>query len=149
MRLCPQIKLPNQVKVRRTEGGCPNLNSPQKLLQGGFCPLFFHSLYPYFLAFTHSSRFLWVNSKKPLLVHCPHPKGVSAEIKKTKSGLRATILESTRVCPYHYQKGKKLNLTAASSPVCLNSLYLICAYGGSPIKKIRCHCSKGEAQISW
>ena len=86
-------------------------NRVQDILPKGFCPLAFHSVYPYILTLNNRGWFNWVNYEEHVIVNCPHPQGVAMYVKgsyeEPSREVEIEVMKKSDACSLEYRVGDR------------------------------------------
>lgn len=106
------------------------------ILPDAFCPLAFHSVYPYMVTLLKGGWFNWVGYKEHLVVNCPSSEGIAMYVKASTKGLpnilEVEIKKKNSICykkydykeifsfNFNHENAIKFKLLATAIPFIIN-----------------------------
>ncbi|MBI5873616.1 MAG: TIGR04076 family protein [Candidatus Omnitrophica bacterium] len=126
------------IKGEKVSGLCPKglytraAMSIFDFVPENFCPLAFHTIYPYLLAFTHNANFGWLQDRASVEAQCPNPDcAVVMRLKKRAKKQKIFDIEVIgfkAACPYGMNKGKAFSDVRLPQGACLRAFDAIMPY---------------------
>ncbi|HAJ56600.1 MAG TPA: hypothetical protein DCL35_02395 [Candidatus Omnitrophica bacterium] len=127
-----------KIKGGRASGLCPqgldtrDAVSVFDFVPKNFCPLAFHSIYPYLLAFTHNARLEWLHDRTCVEAQCPNPDSAVVMRLKKKDKINKIydieIIGLKADCPYGMREGVTFLNISLSQNICLRAFDAIMPY---------------------